>query len=55
MTETSEESKRNRHYFQHINSEHLAVERTICSGKKIIAHASGLVCFRKSHQTCMAL
>ena len=51
MTEASEESKRNRRYFQHIISEHLAIEKTICNKKEIIAHASELVCFRKSHQT----
>ena len=42
MTEASKESKRNRPYFQHIISEHLAVEKTICNRKKIIAHASEL-------------
>ena len=51
MTETSEESKRNRPYFQHIISEPVAIEKIICNKKKIIAHASELVCFRKSHQT----
>ena len=50
MTEASEESKRNRPYVQHIISEHFSIERTICN-KKILAHASELVCFRKSHQT----
>ena len=50
-TEASEESKRNRPYFQHIISKHLAIEKNICNRKKIIAHASELVCFRKSHQT----
>ena len=50
MTEASEGSKRNRPYFHHIISEHLAIEKTICNKKKI-AHASELVCFRKSHQT----
>ena len=34
-----------------IISEHLAIEKTICKRKKIIAHASELVCFRKSQQT----
>ena len=51
MTEPSEESKRNRPYFHHIISEQVAIEKTICNKKKIIAHASELVCFRKSHQT----
>ena len=51
MTEASEKSKRNRPYFQLNISEHLAVEETICNRKKIIAHASELVCFRKSQQT----
>ena len=47
----SEESKRNRPYFHHIISEQLAIEKTICNQKKIVAHANELVCFRKSHQT----
>ena len=51
MTEASEKSKRNRPYFHHIISEQLAIEKTIGNKKKIIAHASELVCFRKSHQT----
>ena len=33
MTEASEESKRNRPYFRHIISEHLAIEKTICNRK----------------------
>ena len=51
MTEACEESQRNQPYFQHIISKHLAIEKTICNRKKIIAHGSELVCFRKSHQT----
>ena len=34
ITETSEESKRNRPYFQHIISEPVATEKTICNNKK---------------------
>ena len=34
MTEASEESKRNRPYFQHSISEQLAIEKTICNKKK---------------------
>ena len=34
MTEASEESNRNRPYFQQIISEHLAIEKTICKRKK---------------------
>ena len=34
MTEASEESKKNRPYFQHIILKHLAIENTICNRKK---------------------
>ena len=51
MTEASKESKSNRPYFQHIISEHVSIGKTICNRKNIIAHASELVCVRKSNQT----
>ena len=51
ITETCEESKRNRPYFQDIISEHVAIEKNTCKRKKLIAHAGESDFFRKSHQT----